>query len=131
MKLYTHSFGPGQPQLADFKMKTRRGGGRREAPAASGSAVGDRRSSGEYQVRISDNSEVTPAAGGGKFAKVSELDAGARSSPWRLAERGARGEAAHCPRPEMEFVRDHKMGIDYSSHPLIREECLLQQRGKG
>lgn len=41
-------------------------------PAAAGSVVGDRGSSAEYQVRISDNSEVTQAVGGGKFAKVCE-----------------------------------------------------------
>ena len=95
-------------------------------PAAAGSAVADRKGSGEYQVRISDNSDVTPAAGGGKCAKVSELDARASSFPRRApggAER-TRGDlsparaspAALTPRPEAEFVSDHKMGIDYSSH---------------
>lgn len=97
-------------------------------PAPAGSAVGDRRSSGEYQVRISDNSEVRPAVGGWEFAKVSELHRRERSFPWRRAELGgagrtqrdlgpgASGPGARTPRPEMEFVSDHKMGIDYFSH---------------
>lgn len=63
-------------------------------PAAAGSVVGDRRSSGEYQVRISDNSEVTPAVGGGKFAKVSELDGRASCLPRRRAELGVPRETS-------------------------------------
>lgn len=67
-------------------------------PAAAGSVVGDRRSSGEYQVRISDNSEVTPAVGGGKFAKVCELDGKREQLP--LAPGGAgRTRRALCPGP--------------------------------
>lgn len=63
-------------------------------PAAAGSVAGDRRSSGEYQVRISDNSEVTSAVGGGKFAKVSELDGRESSFPWRRAELGVPRETS-------------------------------------
>lgn len=63
--------------------------------------------------------------GVGKFAKVSELDGRESSFPWRRAELGVPAETsvlarasptARTPRPEMEFVSDHKMGIDYSSH---------------
>lgn len=90
-------------------------------PAAAGSVVGDRRSSGEYQVRISDNSEVTKAVGGGRFAKVSELHGRESGFPWRRAELGVPRETSVpapvlTPCPEIEFVSDHKMGIDYSSH---------------
>lgn len=78
-------------------------------------------SSGEYQVPISDNSEVTQAAGGGKFAKVSQLHGRESSFPGRRSELGVPKETsvparALTPCPEIEFVSDHKMGIDYSSH---------------
>ena len=66
-------------------------------PAAAGSDVADRKSSGEYQVRISDNSEVTPAVGGGKFAKVSELDARASSFPRRAPGGAERTQGELCP----------------------------------
>ena len=66
-------------------------------PAAAGSVVADRKSSGEYQVRISDNSEVTPAVGGGKFAKVSELDARASSFPRRAPGGAERTQGDLCP----------------------------------
>ena len=93
--------------------------------AATGSIVGDRRSSGEYQDRISDNSDLTAAVGGGKFAKLSELDGRAGSFLGRRAEldvpeetsvQAQASRAALTPRSEIEFVSDHKMGIDYSSH---------------
>lgn len=90
--------------------------------AAAGSVVGDRRSSGEYQVRISDNSEVTLAVGGGGLPRSLNSTEERAASPG-AGRAGRAGETSVLeqalpltPRPETEFVSDHKMRIDYSSH---------------
>lgn len=82
-----------------------------------------RRQLGEGSLPRSLNSTQERAASlGGRRAELSvprENSVPARTSPTALT-----------PRPETEFVSDHKMGIDYSSHHWLGKNAYCSSGGK-